>query len=43
LVGLTKKENTHQGPGTLPGLFFSLESLAKPASGQRGIVMERAR
>jgi len=27
----------------LPGLFFSLESLAKPASGQRGIVMERAR
>jgi len=40
LVGLTKKENTHQGPGTLPGLFFSLESLAKPASGQQGGVIQ---
>jgi len=41
LVGLTKKENTHQGPGThARPLFFRLESLAKPASGQQGGVIQ---
>ena len=47
LVGTTKKKNTHQGPGKVPGLFFfggtgcsAWLRLAKPASGQQGGVIQ---